>query len=113
MINRGPFMLHDGWHVLINGIDYGPWIDRGAALAGYQVELRRHDRKNALPRLAIDLHKLQAISNLLKAAQDFLDCDLTDQQRHIGEYIHRLAATQEEIMLIPTHDRTGVPKDGR
>jgi len=39
--NHGPFALRTGWWVIVNGVQYGPWTNKGAAEAGYQTELRR------------------------------------------------------------------------
>jgi hypothetical protein len=40
-----PYHLYDGWWCIVEGKAFGPWPDKGAALAGYQTECRRRDRK--------------------------------------------------------------------
>jgi len=40
-VNRGPFMLADGWYVIVNCKLHGPWVCKEYAAAGYQVEQRR------------------------------------------------------------------------
>lgn len=40
-----PYRLRDGWYCMVAGKRYGPWRDKGAALAGYQTELRRSAKR--------------------------------------------------------------------
>jgi hypothetical protein len=40
-MTHGPFRLRDGWYILVEGVQFGPWPDVGSARAGYQTELRR------------------------------------------------------------------------
>lgn len=47
-MNHPPFRLAPGWYILVGGVQIGPWPIKGYAMAGYQTELRRFERKQKI-----------------------------------------------------------------
>jgi hypothetical protein len=45
-MNYEPFRFsQDGWYIIVRNRQFGPWPDKGSAIAGYQTELRRAEAR--------------------------------------------------------------------
>lgn len=42
---RQVYRLRDGWYCMVDGREFGPWADKGPALAGMATEQRRAERR--------------------------------------------------------------------
>lgn len=39
------YRLHEGWYCIVDGREYGPWLNKGLALAGMATEQRRAEKR--------------------------------------------------------------------